>query len=483
MKLKSVKNSYINQAHRNERGAIDLASIMVGILVIGMIGGVISATVFAVIPWTQDAAAKSQLDSIVSAESAFRGLSSDAEQSLPRNSFGSSEELAEAVLMPLGDTYCVVVRNDGAGYQGFSKSATGKLWSVTDEMSKPFSVGDSELPEDCSFLRSGGTDTPAPAPNPSPTPTTPAPELFPIDVGEVVPVPTSDGPAFTRMTYQCEATKNVSLPVVERVHAGTAYWTRDGVTYKESVPAGNAPVTKTLDAGVTYKVIYDGRFSTLSYENLPGADCLRSVDYWGWETGIVSMRFAFFGATNLSSVPAHIPSTVTIATGMFSGAVKFDSPNVVSWNTSNFILTDYMFDDAAVFNQPINNWNISKVTSIEYMFDDAVAFNQPLNSWNVTNVVNMHGVFCHAFAFNQSLNTWNVSKVTNMEDMFYKAVSFNQPLDNWDVSKVTNMVSMFNQATGFRQDLSRWNTASLQDGSYFAPGEFPNQFMPRGTEK
>lgn len=55
---------------RNEKGAIDLASIMVGVIVVGLIGGVIAATIFAVIPWAQDQAAKQQLDNIVTAENA-----------------------------------------------------------------------------------------------------------------------------------------------------------------------------------------------------------------------------------------------------------------------------------------------------------------------------------------------------------------------------------------------------------------------------
>ena len=50
---------------------------MVGIIVIGLIGGVIAATVFAVIPWAQNNAAKQQLDSIASAQSAYIGLSVD----------------------------------------------------------------------------------------------------------------------------------------------------------------------------------------------------------------------------------------------------------------------------------------------------------------------------------------------------------------------------------------------------------------------
>ena len=67
----------VKEAFKNEAGAIDLASIMVGIIVIGLIGGVIAATVFAVIPWAQNNAAKQQLDSIVAAQSAYMGLSAD----------------------------------------------------------------------------------------------------------------------------------------------------------------------------------------------------------------------------------------------------------------------------------------------------------------------------------------------------------------------------------------------------------------------
>ncbi len=43
---------------RGKRGAIDLASIMVGVLVIGIISGIVGAAVFALIPWSQDEKAK-----------------------------------------------------------------------------------------------------------------------------------------------------------------------------------------------------------------------------------------------------------------------------------------------------------------------------------------------------------------------------------------------------------------------------------------
>ena len=59
-------------AFRGASGVIDLASIMVGVLVIGIIAGVVAATVLAVIPWSQDAAARGNLDAVRTAESVSR---------------------------------------------------------------------------------------------------------------------------------------------------------------------------------------------------------------------------------------------------------------------------------------------------------------------------------------------------------------------------------------------------------------------------
>jgi hypothetical protein len=69
-----TKNRNLKTAFHNEAGAIDLAS-MVGILVVGLISGVIASTVFTVIPWAQDNAAKQQLDAVNTAQSARAGLS------------------------------------------------------------------------------------------------------------------------------------------------------------------------------------------------------------------------------------------------------------------------------------------------------------------------------------------------------------------------------------------------------------------------
>jgi type II secretory pathway pseudopilin PulG len=160
-----------SELFRNENGAIDLASIMVGIIVIGLIGGVIAATVFAVIPWSQDNAAKQQLDSLVSAESAYFGLSADNPPALPEgaktNSFGNSTELASANLMGTGPNYCVVTPANGATYTAYSKSASGAIFQATDKNSKaePFSGSIPDpLPADCQFLAGGTTSLPTSPP-------------------------------------------------------------------------------------------------------------------------------------------------------------------------------------------------------------------------------------------------------------------------------------------------------------------------------
>lgn len=140
---------------KNEDGAIDLASIMVGIIVMGLIGGIIAATVFTVIPWTQDNSAKQQLDSIVSAESAYMGFSSATPSPLAAgyipNSYADSAALAQANLLATNSRYCVITINGGKGYQGFAASSSGKIWTVTSTESKPVQYNQT-LPIQCAGM-------------------------------------------------------------------------------------------------------------------------------------------------------------------------------------------------------------------------------------------------------------------------------------------------------------------------------------------
>ena len=139
-KAKAARGN-VKEAFKNEAGAIDLASIMVGIIVIGLIGGVIAATVFAVIPWAQDNAAKQQLDSVVSAQSAYLGLSADKAADADRNRYGSAAELASAGLLTAVPNLTITPTVSGTPaaphYTATFKSATNKTFVVTDTATKP----------------------------------------------------------------------------------------------------------------------------------------------------------------------------------------------------------------------------------------------------------------------------------------------------------------------------------------------------------
>ena len=155
----------IHNALKSSRAAIDLASIMVGIIVIGLIGGVIAATVFAVIPWAQDNAAKQQLDPIASAESAYRGLSTSKDASLqdatssPTNqtdpnqvvlnsTFTGSAGLSVNNLLTLNaaGNYCVIATTDGKDYHAYSKSGSGKWFYITSGKTQPSLYAGTEVP-------------------------------------------------------------------------------------------------------------------------------------------------------------------------------------------------------------------------------------------------------------------------------------------------------------------------------------------------
>ena len=412
----------LNTVFRDEDGAIDLASIMVGVIVIGLIGGAIAATVFAVIPWSQDNAAKQQLDSIVQAENAYFGLSAANPSPLPAgtpaNSFGKSTELETAKLLKTGQRYCATTPDDKKSYTGYSQSSSGKIFTVTDKNTKaiPFTESIDLLPADCKFITEGMTPATDTSPVPTPTPTGPY----------VDPTPTK-----TILTYKCDTTvANARIPFASAV--GTETWS-DGISKTSTL--GNPQLTRTLTAGVEYTMVFDGTYSSFNSEldafTKAAAPCLRNIEHWGAATGVTNASYAFSGATNLTGVPDHIPTTITNMASMFKNASSFNDESV-------------------------QNWNIDKVTNISSMFMGATSFNQPLDDWNTSNVITMANMFNGDINFNQPLESWDTAKVTDMDHMFTGATSFNQPLNDWNTSNVVNMHLML-FGTDFQQDLSNWN--------------------------
>lgn len=424
---------------KSSKGSIDLASVMVGVVVIGLISGVIAATVFTVIPWAQDNAAKHQLQSLDTAQNAQYGMSADT--GVP--TYLNSPQLAAAGRLIEAPNYCTVKTGTGDGYIAYSKSATGRVFSSNNKNTKPVLVA--TMP-DC--LAPAGTASPQTS-------------------SFIINCPTG--------------ITSAQLPL--QGVTGVITWS-DGVT---ETLGNTTSAPRTVVAGTEYTAKLEGTFLRLSSSAIsdPSRTCIRAMTYWGVDSGTTTSAYAFMGASNLVSVPANLPSTVTDMTFMFANTNLFnqslnswDTKNVTnmqsmfqkalafnsdigSWNTGSVTNMSSMFIYNPVFNQNLNSWDTSKVKLMNSMFESAPAFNGNISNWNTSSATTTSLMFQNATSFNNDIGGWNLGFVTDMRNMFYNAASFNQNINNWNVSKVTDMRNTFFRASSFNQNLNSWNTSSV----------------------
>ncbi|KQO98182.1 hypothetical protein ASF30_08975 [Leifsonia sp. Leaf264] len=120
---------------RSIRGAIDLGSIMVGVIVIAIFAGIISVSVFAVIPWSQDEAAKQNLMSVADAEAVARTGFADGAPAAYLNSAG----LDGAELLDADPDANLVVGTDATGscWVALSRSGSGDPFFASSKHPKP----------------------------------------------------------------------------------------------------------------------------------------------------------------------------------------------------------------------------------------------------------------------------------------------------------------------------------------------------------
>ncbi|WP_157497263.1 hypothetical protein [Leifsonia sp. Leaf264] len=119
---------------RRTRAAIDLASIMVGVLVIAIVAGALSVTTFGVIPWAQNEAAKAYLTEVSDAESAAKLPNPTIQQSgryLPNDLLATAGFLDERA----GAT--VATDLGGTCFAAVAKSDSGPVYWVSDRSPKP----------------------------------------------------------------------------------------------------------------------------------------------------------------------------------------------------------------------------------------------------------------------------------------------------------------------------------------------------------
>jgi surface protein len=209
-----------------------------------------------------------------------------------------------------------------------------------------------------------------------------------------------------------------------------------------------------------YIVQIGGLLSAITFQSMVGSGKLISCLSFGKLPNLSACRFR--NCSNLREVPNNIPATFTSLSSMFALCNNFNSPAVLTWDTSRITSLNGTFFQNTRFQQPINVWNTSNVTDMGAMCEQG-NFNQDLNSWNTSKVTSMSLTFAGSYTngFNGDISSWDVSNVTNMNQTFYLNQRFNRNIGNWDVSKVTNISNMFYQSV-FNQYIGDWNVSSVQ---------------------
>ena len=253
----------------------------------------------------------------------------------------------------------------------------------------------------------------------------------------------------------------VTLALAGKVSA-IIYWGDDSVPEHVTTPG---PHVHNYGVDGIYAVLVFGSVDAYNSKDNGGSNSEKAklvrVDNWG-KVGFTSMASAFYGCTNLVSVPANSKGLedVTNMSGMFCKASSFNQ-DIGGWNTSNVINMERMFYGAYAFNRDIGGWDTTSVTNMSMMFDSAVEFNKDIGGWDTANVTEMSGMFCGARAFNQDIGGWDTSSVTDMSYMFAVTKAFNQDIGGWDTSSVTDMSNMFVDAQVFNQDIGSWDTKNV----------------------
>lgn len=193
-----------------------------------------------------------------------------------------------------------------------------------------------------------------------------------------------------------------------------------------------------------------------------------------------SLRYAFYGAKHLVSVPKTLPKGILSLKGAFMKASSFngdlrlwDTSQVTDfsemfayallfnrdigwWSTNNGMIFTAMFAYAEQFNQNLSRWTMRKAQAIDNMFLYAKAFNQPITLWEPANLHIMDGLFMGS-AFNQPVSHISIGDLTSLKNVF-RDTPFNHPL-LWDVSSIRDFSGMLAN-TPFSQDIRHWKTVN-----------------------
>lgn len=140
----------------SKQGAFDLPSILVGVVVVGILTAGVLASIFGVIPLSQDSGAKQDLSSVNTAQ----GVSKAKD-----GKFSDSTGLQSKTYLPASPRVATDVGANGSCFVGVSKSGSGKLFYNTNSSTNAQELSSNTVPGclsadgvDClvAFVQGGG---------------------------------------------------------------------------------------------------------------------------------------------------------------------------------------------------------------------------------------------------------------------------------------------------------------------------------------
>jgi type II secretory pathway pseudopilin PulG len=134
---KSAATLRVSDAFKNEDGAFDLPSILVGVVVVGVLTAGVLASIFGVIPFAQDKGAEQNIGAITTAQGVYKAQGAPGIE--PGTTFGNLAALQGEKLIS-ADVKDVTSVGDNDEWGSVAKSGSGKFFVATSKNSTPKAV-------------------------------------------------------------------------------------------------------------------------------------------------------------------------------------------------------------------------------------------------------------------------------------------------------------------------------------------------------
>ena len=263
--------------------------------------------------------------------------------------------------------------------------------------------------------------------------------------------------------------ESITLPL-QRGHTYnfTVDW-GDGSSVSQINSYTHASKTHIYASKGDYIVTIAGTFPTWSLEQSKDKNKIVEVVDLG-EVGWVSLRGAFLGCANLTSVSGGNLSLVTNMSYAFTSATALRTVNAQGWDVGKVANMAFMFHDAIVASPDVGRWDVANVKDMSYMFSYAIAANPDVRDWQVGNVQSMVSMFMNTRVANPDVAFWDVSSVRYMKSMFAYGSNLMPDVGRWDMANVIDMTSMFYKNKAANPDFTEGDFSHVEDMSFMFTG-------------